>query len=164
MTRLYLDDLEVGQRWVSESHVVDTAQIVEFARQFDPQPFHLDEEAAKETVFGELVASGWHTAAITMRLLVDGGMPIAGGIVGVGGEIAWLKPTRPGDVLQVHCEVADITPSRSRPDRGLVRMQTETRNQQGEAVQRFVATIVVPRRHRARDVKPREPEPKVRPL
>ena len=146
MTRLYLDDLQVGQRFVSQSHVVDKAQIVGFARQFDPQPFHLDDEAAKETVFGELVASGWHTAAITMRLLVDGGAPIAGGIVGVGGEIAWLKPTRPGDVLQVHCEVVEITPSRSRPDRGLVRLHAETRNQLGEAVQTFVARILVPRR------------------
>jgi acyl dehydratase len=147
MTQLYLDDLQVGQRFVSQSHVVDKDQIVVFARQFDPQPFHLDEDAAKQTVFGELVASGWHTAALTMRLLVDGAVPIAGGIVGVGGEIAWLKPLRPGDVLQVHCEVVEITPSRSRPDRGLVRLQTETRNQRGEAIQTFVARIVVPRRH-----------------
>ena len=146
MTRFYLDDLQVGQRFVSQPHVVDKGEIVTFAREFDPQPFHLDDDAAKQSVFGALVASGWHTAAITMRLLVDGGAPIAGGIVGVGGEIAWLKPTRPGDVLQVHAEVVEITPSRSRPDRGLVRLRTETRNQRGEAVQTFVARIIVPRR------------------
>lgn len=146
MTLLYLDDLQVGQRFVSRSHLVDEAQILRFAREFDPQPFHLDRDAAKQAVFGGLVASGWHTAAITMRLLVDGGAPIAGGIVGVGGEIAWLKPTRPGDVLQVHSEVVEITPSRSRPDRGLVRIHAETRNQHGEAVQTFLARILVPRR------------------
>jgi acyl dehydratase len=121
MTRLYFDDLRVGQRFVSQSHVVDRDQVVRFAREFDPQPFHLDEQGAKQTVFGELVASGWHTAAITMRLLVEGAVPIAGGIVGVGGEIAWLKPVRPGDVVRVHCEVLEIVPSRSRADRGLVR-------------------------------------------
>ena len=164
MTRLYLDDLRAGQRFVSESHVVDKDQIVRFAREFDPQPFHLDEEGAKQTVFGELVASGWHTAAITMRLLVEGALPIAGGIVGVGGEIAWLKPLRPGDVVQVHCEVLEIVPSRSRPDRGLVRIQTETRNQHGEAVQTFVARIVVPKRHSSLAVKPGESDAKVQPL
>jgi acyl dehydratase len=164
MTRLYFDDLRVGQRFVSQSHVVDRDQVVRFAREFDPQPFHLDEQGAKQTVFGELVASGWHTAAITMRLLVEGAVPIAGGIVGVGGEIAWLKPVRPGDVVRVHCEVLEIVPSRSRADRGLVRIQTETRNQHGEAVQTFVARIVVPKRHEPLDVKPGESDAKVRPL
>lgn len=146
MTLFFLDDLQVVQRFVSESHVVDEAQIVRFAREFDPQPFHLDADAATHTVFAGLVASGWHTAAITMRLLVDGGAPIAGGIVGVGGAITWPRPTRPGDILRVHSEVVEITPSRSRPDRGLVSIHTETRNQHGDVVQTFVAKILVPRR------------------
>ena len=143
--RLYLDDLRVGQRFVSASHVVDEPQIIGFAREFDPQPFHLDHEAGKHSVFEGLVASGWHTAAITMRLLVDGGAPIAGGILGTGGEIRWLKPVRPGDTLQVHSEVIEIVPSASRPDRGLVTIRTETCNQRGEIVQRFVAKLIVPR-------------------
>ena len=98
---LYLDDLHVGQRFTSDTHLIDEEQIKAFAKQFDPQPFHLDAEAAKGTLFEGLVASGWHTAAITMRLLVESGMPIAGGVIGAGGEIAWPKPTRPGAVLRV---------------------------------------------------------------
>jgi acyl dehydratase len=144
--RLYLDDLHVGQRFTSGSHAVDEGQITKFASEFDPQPFHLDREAAKGTLFAGLAASGWHTAAITMRLLVDGGAPIAGGIVGVGGEISWPKPTRPGDVLQVQSEVVEVKPSRSRPDRGIVTIRSETRTQRGDVVQTFVAKIVVPRR------------------
>src|ERR1700736_6242975 len=115
--RLYLDDLQIGQRFTSGTHVVDEEQIKAFARQFDPQPFHLDNEAAKDTLFSGLVGSGWHTAAITMRLIVEG-LPFAGGIIGAGGELDWPNPTRPGDSLQVESEVLDIRPSRSRPDRG----------------------------------------------
>lgn len=144
--RLYLDDLRVGQRFVSQSRTIDAAEIKRFASEFDPQPFHLDEQAAESSPFGGLVASGWHTAAVTMRLLVEGGAPIAGGIVGVGGEIAWLKPTRPGDVLQIHSEVTDIRPSQSRSDRGVVTIRSETRNQRNETVQVFVARLIVPRR------------------
>src|SRR5687768_9868644 len=103
--KLYLDDLHVGQRFVSGFHAIDDAQIKTFARQFDPQPFHLDEAMAKGTLFAGLAASGWHTAAITMRLLVDGGAPIAGGIIGAGGEVSWPKPTRPGDTLHVESEI-----------------------------------------------------------
>jgi len=143
---LYLDDLRIGQQFVSQSHEIDEDQIVRFAREFDPQPFHLDEAAAKHSAFGGLVASGWHTAALTMRLLVEGGAPIAGGLVGAGGEIKWLKPTRPGDTLQVHSEVVEITPSRSRPDRGIVTIRMETRNQHGDVLQLFVGKLVVPRR------------------
>jgi len=146
MERLYLDDFQVGQRFMSGSHAVDEDQITRFAREFDPQPFHLDDGAAKGTLFAGLAASGWHTAAITMRLLVDGGAPIAGGIVGLGGEISWPSPTRPGDVLRVESEVVQVTPSRSRPDRGIVTMRCETRNQRGDVVQTFVAKVVVPRR------------------
>src|SRR5262252_345504 len=127
--RLYLDDLQVGQRFSSGTLVVGEAEIKEFARRFDPQPFHLDDEAAKATLFGGLAASGWHTAAMTMKLLVDTGLPLAGGILGAGGEIAWPKPTRPGDTLQVESEVLDIAPSRSRPDRGVAVIRSLTRNQ-----------------------------------
>jgi acyl dehydratase len=125
---LYLDDLHVGQRFTSKTHVVDAAQIKAFARQFDPQPFHLDDDAAKDSLFSGLVASGWHTAAITMRLLVEMGLPLAGGVVGAGGELSWPRPTRPGDVLQVESEVLEIIPSRSRPDRGVARIRSLTRN------------------------------------
>jgi acyl dehydratase len=143
--RLYLDDLAVGQRFASAGHALDEQQIRSFASQFDPQPFHLSEESAKDTLFGGLAASGWHTAALTMRLLV-GSLPIAGGIVGVGGEIGWPRPTRPGDVLQVESEIVEIAPSRSRPDRGLVTLRSETRNQRGEILQNLIAKLVVPRR------------------
>ena len=142
----YLDDLRVGQRFAGGSHAVDAAQIKAFARQFDPQPFHLDDEAAKSTLFAGLAASGWHTAAITMRLLVEGGAPIAGGVIGAGGEIGWPRPTRPGDILRVESEVLEITPSRSRPDRGMITLRTETRNQRDEVVQVLTAKVVVPRR------------------
>ncbi len=143
---LYLDDFHVGQRFASATHLIDTAQIKAFARQFDPQPFHLDEEAARHTLFGGLVASGWHTAAVTMRLLVGSGMPVAGGLVGMGGEMSWPRPTRPGDVLHVVSEIKEVTPSRSRPDRGTVRMHSETRNQRDEVVQILDAKLLVPRR------------------
>jgi len=142
----YLDDLQPGQRFVSGTHTIDKAQILTFAREYDPQPFHLDEDAARQHVFGGLAASGWHTAALTMRLVVDGGAPIAGGILGVGGEITWSRPLRPGDTIQVHTEIVDITPSRSRPDRGIATVRFETRNQNGEAVQTFVAKLIVPRK------------------
>jgi len=111
----FLDDLSVGQRFSSSSHTVDAAQIKAFAAQFDPQPFHLDGEAARATLFGGLAASGWHTAAITMKLLVESDLPLRGGIIGSGGEISWPKPTRPGDTLTVVSEVEELTPSRSRP-------------------------------------------------
>ena len=141
----YLDDLKAGDRFLSGKHTIDEVQIKSFAAQFDPQPFHLDDEAAKATLFGGLAASGWHTAAITMRLLV-GGLPLAGGIIGAGGEITWPKPTRPGDVLQVESEVVSVTPSRSRPDRGMVVVRYVTRNQQGDVLQLSVFKLVVPRR------------------
>jgi len=144
--RHYLDDLRIGQRFTSGSYALDEEQIKAFAAAFDPQPFHLDEDAARETLFGGLAASGWHTAAITMRLQVDGGLPIAGGIVGAGGEISWPKPTRPGDILHVESELVEITPSRSRPDRAIVTVRSETLNQRGEVVQALRAKLVVHRR------------------
>ena len=143
---LYLDDIRVGQRFSSASHAMDEAQIKAFAAQFDPQPFHLDEHAARNSLFGGLVASGWHTAAITMRLMVRGGTPIAGGLVGAGAEISWPQPTRPGDILQVESEVVDVRQSRSRPDRGMVSIRSETHNQRGEIVQVLTAKLLVPKR------------------
>lgn len=143
---LYLEDLTVGEKFTSAVHAMDEAQIKAFATQFDPQPFHLDDEAAKATLFGGLAASGWHTAAVTMRLLVTGGLPIAGGIVGAGVELSWPRPTRATDVLQVKSEITDILPSRSRPDRGMVTVRSETRNQRGEVLQVSVNKVVVPRR------------------
>jgi acyl dehydratase len=144
--RFFLEDLHVGQRFSSGSHTIDEAQIKAFAAKFDPQPFHLDGEAAKATLFGGLAASGWHTAAITMKLLVEAGLPLRGGIIGSGGEVNWPKPTRPGDTLTVVSEIEEITPSRSRPDRGMIRVRSETRNQHGETVQILMAKLVVPRR------------------
>jgi acyl dehydratase len=143
---LYLDGLHIGQCFTSRTHVVDEEQIKTFARQFDPQPFHLDNEAARDSLFSGLAGSGWHTAAITMRLLVDGGLPFAGGIVGTGGELNWPNPTRPGDSLQVESEILDTRPSRSRPDRGVVTVRSVTRNQRDEVVQHLTAKLIVRRR------------------
>jgi acyl dehydratase len=143
---LYLEDLRVGQRFTSGTHKVDEAEIKAFAATYDPQPFHMDSEAAKGTLFGGLAASGWHTAAITMRLNVDGGLPLAGGIVGAGGEMAWPNPTRPDDILHVESEVSEIVPSRSRPDRAIVTIESRTLNQRGVVVQVLKAKLVVFRR------------------
>ena len=143
--KLYLEDLHVGRTFTTGSVTVTTEAIKAFARDYDPQPFHLDEDAARDSLFGGLAASGWHTAALSMRLLVDG-LPFAGGLIGVGGETTWPRPTRPGDTLTVHIEVLEITPSRSRPDRGMVRTRNETRNQHGEAVQISTLGIVAWRR------------------
>jgi len=144
--KLYLEDLKAGQRFTSRTHVVDAAQIKTFAREFDPQPFHLDPDAAKDSLFAGLVASGWHTAAITMRLLVESGLPLADGVIGASGELAWPKPTRPGDTLQVESEVLEIKPSQSRPDRGIVTVRILTRNQRNEIVQNLTAKLIVFRR------------------
>lgn len=141
----YLDDLAIGDQFKSGEHAMDETQIKSFATQFDPQPFHLDDTAARATLFGGLAASGWHTAAITMRLQVTSGLPIAGGIVGAGGELSWPRPTRPTDVLHVVSEVVQIAPSKSKPDRGMVTVRSETRNQHGDVLQVSTVRIVVPR-------------------
>ena len=146
MAELYLEDFAVGQRFTSASHTVDADQIKDFASRFDPQPFHLDEAAAQASFFQGLAASGWHTAAITMSLLVKSGMPIAGGLIGAGGEITWPRPVRPGDTLHVESEVLAVTPSRSRPERGMISLSSETKNQQGEAVQILTSKMLVWRR------------------
>jgi acyl dehydratase len=145
-TGLYLEDLTVGQRFTSGTLTVAEEEIKAFAARYDPQPFHLDDAAARQTLFGGLAASGWHTAAMTMRLLVDGGAPLAWGIIGGGGEIAWPRPTRPGDMLHVESEVVEIIPSKSKPDRGMVLMRSETKNQNGDIVQVSTMKLVVPRR------------------
>ena len=146
MSARYLEDFALGQTYGSGRIRIDGDRIKSFAAEFDPQPFHLDEEAARHTLFGGLAASGWHTVAITMRLMVEGGLPLAGGIIGSGGEISWPTPTRPGDALSVLSEIVEVTPSRSRADRGTVKVRSETRNQRGEVVQTLLARLIVPRR------------------
>jgi acyl dehydratase len=145
-TPFYLEDLSIGQRFASASHALDEAQIFAFARQFDPQPFHLDHATAADSLFGGLAASGWHVASITMRLIVGDSAPFAGGMIGAGVELSWPRPTRPGDLLRVDTEVIEITPSRSKPDRGIVTVRSETLNQANEVVQVMTSRLVVPRR------------------
>ena len=144
--QLYLDDLHVGQRFTSGTHLIEEAEIKKFAAEFDPQPFHLDQAAAEGTLFKGLAASGWHTAAIAMRLLVTGGLPLANGIIGFGGEIAWPKPTRPGDILRIDSEIVEIAPSRSKPQQGTVTVRNIMLNQRGETVYVLTAKLLVFRR------------------
>jgi acyl dehydratase len=146
MTKLYLEDLVVGMRFTSLPHEMTADAIKAFARQFDPQPFHLDETAAAAGFFKGLAASGWHTAAVTMRLLVEQGMPLAGGLIGAGGELTWPRPTRPGDVLTVESEILAVTPSKSKPERGLVTVRSRTLNQKGEVVQDMTTKMLAWRR------------------
>jgi acyl dehydratase len=147
MTERYLDDFTVGQTFGSGRLRVDKERIKTFAAEFDPQPFHLDEEAARDTLFRGLAASGWHTAALTMRLLVESELKPAGGIVGAGfDEFRWPRPVRPGDELRVESEVLEVRPSKSRPEQGIIKVRTTTLNQNGEPVQISVGNLVVPRR------------------
>jgi len=139
---LYMEDLAPGMVFTSGTYTLDAAQIIAFAKEYDPQPFHTDEQAGAKSFFGGLAASGWHTAAITMKLLVAS-VPIAGGVIGGAGEITWPKPTRPGDTLQVTSEVMEVTPSRSKPKRGMAVIRSETRNQHGEVVQIFTSKVLV---------------------
>jgi acyl dehydratase len=143
---LYLEDFHVGLRMTGGTHRLDAAQIKAFAGEFDPQPFHLDEAAAERSIFEGLCASGWHTAAITMRLLTGMTPSIAGGLIGAGAELNWPTPARPGDELRVECEVLEVRPLRSRPDRGLVLLRVQTLNQRDEARQDLRAKLVVFRR------------------
>jgi acyl dehydratase len=147
MSEKYLEDFAVGQRYGSGRLTVDKERITSFAAEFDPQPFHLDEEAARRSVFGGLAASGWHTAAMTMRLLVQSDFKPAGGIVGAGfDEFRWPAPVRPGDELHLDIEVLEVRPSKSRPNQGLLKIRTTTKNQKGEPVQVSVGNLIVPRR------------------
>jgi len=147
MTGRYLEDFAVGQTFRSGRLPIEKHRIKTFAAEFDPQPFHLDDDAARDTIFGGLVASGWHTAAVTMRLLVGSDLQPAGGIVGAGfDELRWLRPVRPGDELRIESEVLEVRPSRSRPGQGSIKVRTTTFNQNDEAVQVTIGNLVVPRR------------------
>jgi acyl dehydratase len=147
MTTRYLEDFEAGQKFASGRLRIDSERMRSFAAEFDPQPFHLDEDSARRTFFKGLAASGWYTAAVTMRLLVDGDLKPAGGIIGAGfDELRWPRPVRAGDELRVESEVLEVRQSRSRPDQGLIRVRTTTLNQNDEAVQVFVGNLIVPRR------------------
>jgi acyl dehydratase len=143
----YFEDLTPGLTFRTGTRTLDAASIVAFARDYDPQPFHTDAAAAKSSFFGELVASGWHTMATTMRLIVDGEFKPAGGVIGGGvDEFRWPIPVRPGDTLTVVSEVVESRPSKSRPEIGMVRVRHSTLNQTGETVQTFIANHVVQRR------------------
>lgn len=144
--QLYLEDLRIGQRFTSATYVIEEDRMKEFASEFDPQPFHLDAGAGKASVFKGLVASGWYTAAVAMRLLVGGGLPIANGLIGFGGEISWPQPTRAGDAVHIESEVIEITPSRAKPDRGVVTIRSTMLKQTGEPVYLLTAKILVFRR------------------
>jgi acyl dehydratase len=145
-TPLYLEDISVGQRFVTAQVVIDEAAILSFARAFDPQLFHTDAVAAKDSFFAGLVASGWHTAALTMKLQVESGPLLAGGMIGAEVELRWPRPTRPGDVLHVESEVVAVTPSRSKPGRGSITLRSQTVNQHGEVVQIQTAKLLALRR------------------
>ena len=153
MADLYLEDLAPGQKYGSTGRrEVSVDDIKRFAAAFDPQPFHLDEAAARHSLFGELIASGWHTAAMTMRLLVGSDFKVAGGLIGAGvEELRWPKPVRPGDELRVESEILEVRASKSRADRGMIKVRMTTLDQNGEAVQVFIGNLVVPRRPGARE-------------
>jgi acyl dehydratase len=143
MDQLWLDDIEVGARFETDKYEVSREDIVSFARQFDPQPFHLSNQAAVDTFFEGLAASGWHTAAITMRLLVTSGISIATGIIGASVEVVWPSPTRAGDVLHVELTVESVKVSKTQPDRGFVTVTYNTTNQDGKTRQRTTANLLV---------------------
>ena len=147
MPERYFEDYAVGQKFGSGTTTMTAERIKAFAREFDPQPFHTDEEAAKKTFFGGLVASGWHTASTSMRLFVESDITPVGGSIGAGGsDLSWPQPTRPGDVLRVESEVIDLRPSKSRPDIGIMKVKLTTYNQNNEVVQVAHPTMIVPRR------------------
>ncbi|MFL6521737.1 MAG: MaoC family dehydratase [Chthoniobacterales bacterium] len=147
MRELYLEDLKIGDRFGSDTIHVTEHSIFDFARQFDPQPFHLDPDAAAQSIFKELTASGWHTAAMSMRLFVTGEFKPVGGSIGLAvDELRWPQPVRPGDVLKVETEILDVRKSKSKPDRGIIRIRNITTNQRGEIVQTFMAFVMVRRR------------------
>lgn len=144
---LYFEDAHVGQVFTSGTQAVTAERIKSFGAEFDPQPQHLDEETAKTSPFGELVASGWHTGAVTLGLMIRGRAPGWAGALGAGLErLSWPTPVRPGDMLRVETEILEMRPSRSRPDRGVVKLRSTTRNQRGEPVMVMTHTILVLRR------------------
>jgi acyl dehydratase len=145
MQRLYLEDITVGAEFLSGEHAMDADQITTFAKQYDPQPFHTDPEAAQHSFFQGLAASGWHTAAVSMKLVIQS-VPFSHGIIGAGGEIGWPRPTRPTDILHVKTTVAEIKPSRSKPDRAIVVVKCQTLNQDGDVLQNLTANLLAFRR------------------
>jgi acyl dehydratase len=148
MKEHYFDDLKVGDRFKSEPLNVTEKQLVEFAHKFDPQMFHLSRKRAERTIFKGLIASGWYTASMTMRLFVET-LNFAEGAIGLGvDELRWPHAVRPGDVLTVETEILDSRPSRSRPDFGIIRLRNVTTNQRGEIVQTMLASALVPKRDR----------------
>ena len=147
MSKRYLEDFEPGQTFRSGSLSIDKENIIRFAEEFDPQPFHLDEHAAKDSFFQGLAASGWHTAAMTMRLLIDTNIQPAAGIIGAGfDELRWPMPVREGDQLRVETEVLEVRQSRSRPTQGIMKVKITTFNQHDQPVQIAAANLVVPAR------------------
>lgn len=147
MAARYFEDFKVGDRFNGGSMEVSQDAIIAYARQFDPQPFHLDPKEAANTMFGELVASGWHTASMTMRMFATSEINIVNGVIGGGVEqLSWPRPVRPGDRLTVRSEVIEVRPSKSKPDRGMMRVRVDTLNQDDAVVQSFVANLVVLRR------------------
>jgi acyl dehydratase len=147
MTERFYEDFEVGQKHHSGTYEVTAERIKAFAAEFDPQPFHLDEQAAKTSLFKGLAASGWHTAAIVMKLLVESDVHVAGGAIGGGVEdLRWPRPVRPGDVLHLEVEVIETRRSRTRPDLGIVKLRLTAMNQAGEPVQISTPVLMVPTR------------------
>ena len=147
MEKAFLEDLAPGQVFTSDARVVvDVRAIKKFAGEFDPQPFHLDEASAGATFFKNLVASGWHTTAMTMQLIIKT-LPLSHGIIGTGvDELRWPRPVKPGDTLRLHCEVIDVTPSIMDPSRGTVRVRMTTLNQHDQPVQTMVGNLLAFRR------------------
>lgn len=147
MKELFLEDLEAGQVYRTDTHVMTVEEIKAFARQYDPQPFHIDEDAAKDSLFEGLCASGWHTAAITMKLVLEGPFRPAGGHIGARlEELRWPRPTRPGDELRAETEVLEVRPSESRPGYGWAKVRTTTFNQNGDVAQTYIGNLIVSRK------------------
>jgi acyl dehydratase len=143
--KLHFEDLAPGRKFESGTLTVTADMIRRFAGDFDPQPFHLDADAARGTLFGELVASGWHTAALTMRLIVES-LPFAGGVIGAGAEVAWPKPLRAGETIRLDIEILELRASKSKPHLGFAKTRVTTLAADGSAVQTMTANLVVPRR------------------
>jgi acyl dehydratase len=139
---LYFNDIKIGQKFTTSTYEFTKSNIIEFAKQFDPQPFHLNEDSGKASIFGGLVASGWHIGSATMRLIIGNEAPIAGGLISRGGEVKWLNPARPGDVIHVESEVIDKIPSKSNPNKGTVLIQSKTINQNNYVIQILVANLI----------------------
>jgi acyl dehydratase len=147
MTKRYLEDLQPGEKWRSEAVTIDAQEVIDFGLRFDPQPFHTDPEAALASPFGGLVASGWHLAALAMRLCVKGRLFGETPIVGVGAdELRWLQPVRPGDTVHVERELVEIQMIPERPKRGIARARIDLINQRGELVMRLYGLTSIPRR------------------